>query len=99
MFSFTEIQPRLNVLEAEYLRLLGFPPGHQPGERPRELADWARQWYAENGRPWIFAKRAGGLEIGDEKVCLNGAEFSSERLEAQFRAAKAHDAMLVAVSA
>jgi hypothetical protein len=99
MFSFTEIQPRLNVIEAEYLRLLGFPPGHELGERPRELAHWARQWYAENGQPWIFARSAGGLELSDEKILLSGAEFLSERLLAQFRATKAHDAMLVAVSA
>lgn len=99
MFSFTEIQPRLNVLEAEYLRLLGFPPGHQLGERPRELADWARAWFAENGRPWVFARSAEGLEMARDKIRLCGAEFASERLLAQLRAAKAHDAMLVAVSA
>ena len=99
MFSFTEIQPRLNVLDAEYLRLLGFPPGHEVGERPRELADWARRWYAEHGRPWIFARSAEGLEIVDNNIYLGGTEFFSERLVAQLRAAKAHDAMLVAVSA
>src|SRR5580704_10324301 len=99
MFSFTEIQPRLNVLEAEYLRLLGFPAGHQLNERSRELSDWARRWYAENGRPWIFSRSAGGFEITQEKISLGGVEFSSDRLLAQFRAAKAHDAMLVAVSA
>jgi hypothetical protein len=99
MFSFTEIQPRLNVLEAEYLRLLGFPAGHQLNDRSRELADWTRQWYAGNGRPWIFARSTGGLEINGEKIFLSGVEFSSERLHAQFRAARAHDVMLVAVSA
>src|SRR3984957_16300869 len=99
MFSFTEIEPRLNVLEAEFLRLLGFPPGHEVGERPRELADWARRWYAEHGRPWIFARSAEGLEIVDNNIYLGGTEFFSERLVAQLRAAKAHDAMLVAVSA
>ena len=99
MFSFTEIQPRLNVLDAEYLRLLGFPPGHEVGERPRELADWARRWYAEHGRPWIFARSDEGLEIVDNNIYLGGTEFFSERLVAQLRAAKAHDAMLVAVSA
>ena len=99
MFSFTEIQPRLNVIEAEYLRLLGFPPGHELGERPRELADWARRWYAENGRPWIFARSADSLEYFGDKIILSGTEFFSERLLAQFRTAKAHDAMLVAASA
>ncbi len=99
MFSFTEIQPRLNVVEAEYLRLLGFPAGHELGERPRELSDWARRWYAEHGRPWIFARSAEGLETLDDKINLGGAEFASERMSTQLRAAKAHDAMLVAVSA
>ena len=99
MFEFTDTKPQLQVQEAEYLRLLGYPRDHSPGERARELANWARRWYAENGRPWIFARSAGGLEIAADKIRLSGAEFFSDRLQAQLAAAEAHDAMLVAVSA
>lgn len=98
-FAFTDTQPQLNVQESEYLRLLGYPGRHAVSERSRELARWTRQWYAENGRPWIFARGAGGLKIATGKISLSGAEFVSERLHEQFAAAEAHDAMLVAVSA
>src|ERR1043165_6179294 len=99
MFEFTDKRPPLNVQDAEYLRLLGFPKHHVPGERSRELMEWTRQWYAEHGRPWIFARAAGGLRITDNTICLSDAEFYSERLQTQLVAAEAHDAMLVAVSA
>ncbi len=98
-FGFTDTQPHLNVQESEYFRLLGYPQQHAVGERSRELADWARHWYSENGRPWIFARAAGGLKLAAGKISLNGAEFVSDRLHEQFAAAEAHDAMLVAVSA
>ncbi|MDB6027491.1 MAG: hypothetical protein JWM68_3714 [Verrucomicrobiales bacterium] len=98
-FEFTDKAPQLNVQEAEYLRLLGFPKDHALTERSRELATWARNWYAEHGRPWIYARSAGGVGIEADKIHLSGAEFSSERLQSQFAAAQAHDAVLVAVSA
>ncbi|MEO7300059.1 MAG: hypothetical protein ABI042_15950 [Verrucomicrobiota bacterium] len=99
LFEFTDTRPQLNVQESEFSRLLGYPQQHTAGERSRELAQWARTWYAENGRPWIFARAAGGLEIETGKISLSGADFVSDRLHEQFVAAEAHDAMLVAVSA
>jgi len=41
-----DVRPGVDVAAAEYSRLLGYPPQHEPGERPRELAAWARSWYA-----------------------------------------------------
>jgi hypothetical protein len=98
-FGFTDTQPQLNVQESEYLRLLGYPRNHEIGERTRELISWARNWFAENGRPWIFARAAGGVKLDTRKIVLSGAEFISDRLHEQFSAAEAHDAILVAVSA
>lgn len=98
-FGFTDRQPPVNVQDSEYIRLLGYPRQHVLGERARELADWARDWYVKNGRPWIFARTAGGIEISAGKVSVNGTNFVSDRLQEQFAAAEAHDAMLVAVSA
>ena len=65
MFELIEINPPLDVLDDEYRRLLGFPKSHQMTGRPRELADAARQWYAANGRPWIYAREVGPLELRD----------------------------------
>ena len=41
--------PEVNVLPEEYVRLLGYPRGWVLEGRARELADWARDWYA---REW-----------------------------------------------
>ena len=59
------------------------------------------------GAPLVCGKRAAldfrpqrqRADVLGDKIYLGGTEFSSDRLSAQFRAAKAHDAMLVAVSA
>jgi hypothetical protein len=99
MLEFNDQRPKLDVQESEYVRLLGFPRRHALEGRARELADWARAWYAEHGRPWIFARPAGGVSVGPGAICVAGTEFVSERLQAPFAAAEAHDAMLVAVSA
>jgi len=48
----------LQVQDAEYHRLLGYPHGRQPEGRAAELAAWARAWYAEHGRPWTYSREA-----------------------------------------
>src|ERR1035441_4930469 len=54
-----DTHPEVEVEPAEYQRLLGYPRGVALQGRSRELADWARAWYAEYGRPWIYAREAG----------------------------------------
>ena len=63
MIELADTAPDVSVQPAEYRRLLGYPPDHELSERARELADWARAWYADNGRPWIYAREAEGVEI------------------------------------
>jgi hypothetical protein len=99
VLEFIDTPRDLDVQESEYVRLLGYPRGHSLTDRPCELADWARSWYAENGQPWIFARSGGGLELVEQQIRLQETEFSSERLSSQLSAAEAHDAALVAVSA
>jgi hypothetical protein len=98
MIEWNDTRPDVNVLEAEYKRLLGFPADYTLEGRARELADWAKQWYADNGRPWIYAREV-GLELSAEEVLLDGANFTAQRLRAQLNDAQADSAVLVAVSA
>jgi hypothetical protein len=98
MIEWSDIRPDVNVREAEYKRLLGFPKEYIMGGRVRELADWARQWYSAKGKPWIYAREV-ELEAGFDAVRLNGAEFAAARLHEQFKEAEAAKAVLVAVSA
>jgi hypothetical protein len=67
--------------------------------RAREIADATRQWYAHHGRPWIYARQAGALELAGGQISINGAAFSSLPLHDQFDMAQAHTALLLAVSA
>jgi hypothetical protein len=99
MIEFFDAQPLANVQEAEYKRLLGYPGHHVLTGRARELAEWARKWYAENGKPWIYARQIERLDLSKGRLSLDGVDFSSKRLHEQLLAAQAHTAALVAVSA
>jgi hypothetical protein len=91
-------RPEYAVQEAEYLRLLGYPAGHQPGDRPRELMAWARDWYGRNGRPWVYLREA-PLQIDGSELRLDGMAFHSRRLREHFRRHEVCSTVLVAVSA
>jgi hypothetical protein len=67
--------------------------------RAKELADWARDWYAKNGRPWVYARQAEGFEVASNSILINSVAFRSLRLENTLRAAEAHSVILVAVGA
>jgi hypothetical protein len=99
MLELIDTRPDLQVQESEYKRLLGYPANHELEGRPRELADWARQWYADHGRPWLYAREMGGLDLADDRLRLHGTEFASKQLHDSLAAAQAHSAVLVAVSA
>ena len=99
MFELTEIHPPLDVQEAEYRRLLGYPKNHALTGRASELANAARTWFSTNGRPWIYARETAVSELADKKLRIGGHEFSSRRLFDSFTAAAAHSAIVVAVSA
>ncbi|MEO6002950.1 MAG: hypothetical protein ABIZ04_13300 [Opitutus sp.] len=93
-----DTQPAVNVIEAEYWRLLGYPPHHEPSERARELAAWARAWYAEHGRPWLYLRQT-GLKLGETGLSFDDVPFTSPRLLDHLQQSGAQRAMLVAVSA
>jgi hypothetical protein len=94
-----DTKPDVSVQEAEFRRLLGYPRQHVLEDRARELADSTRQWYAEHGRPWIYARQADAVELAHERLKISGTEFSSKHLHDQFKAAEAHGAVLAVVSA
>lgn len=99
MLELNDIRPNLDVQESEFQRLLGYPRQHVVEGRPRELADRTRQWYAANGRPWIYARQIDSLELQNGRMRINGAEFGSKSLHHRFAAAGTHGVMVVAVSA
>jgi hypothetical protein len=99
MFELFETNPPVKVQESEYKRLLGYPKNHEMDAHPRELADWACQWFSENGKPWFCMRQLDALELKNERLRIGGTEFSSKQLHDQFVESQADSAMLVAVSA
>jgi hypothetical protein len=91
--------PELNVAPQEYARLLGYPRGRELEGRALELADWARAWYAENGRPWFYARQAESFAIAGSSLVVDGTAFTSARLEAMLEQAEAHSVIVAAVGA
>jgi hypothetical protein len=99
MFELCETRPDVTVQEVEYKRLLGFPAHRELEGRSLELAKAAAQWYAEHGRPWIYARETSELELVNDRLRIRNIEFSSEQLHDQFATVNARCAVLVAVSA
>ncbi len=93
-----DTQPDYQVQDAEFLRLLGYPAGHEPGARVRELMAWARAWYGEHGRPWVYLRRV-EFQTDAEQLRLDGVAFDSPRLHEHLRQHDARSAVLLAVSA
>lgn len=99
MNELIDISPVVKVVESEYIRLLGYPTGYELKERSLELADWAAQWYRDNGKPWIYAVMNDQLDYSKDRLKIGGVEFSSKKFRDQLFNAGAESAMLVAVSA
>jgi hypothetical protein len=94
-----DINPEINVLETEYKRLLGYPPRYELSGRVRELIDDTRQWYKENGKPWVYIRQASWFELVNGQFTIDGISFNSKRLYDRLINAKAHSAIVVGVSA
>jgi hypothetical protein len=88
-----------DVAPEEYARLLGYPRGHVLEGRARELADWARTWYAEHGRPWFYARQADSFALDGDTIRIDDAPFSSPRFRQTLQRAEAHNVLLVAAGA
>ncbi|WED65046.1 hypothetical protein PXH66_22075 [Synoicihabitans lomoniglobus] len=88
----------VDVPRAEYHRLLGYPPGHQPDERIDALIHLTTAWYATHGEPWIYLREA-TLDLSDDRLVIDGVTFNSPKLHAHLREAGATRVMLAAVGA
>jgi hypothetical protein len=99
MMEIIDTAPVVNVQASEYRRLLGYPREYEPGDRVRELMDWATEWYGRHGRPWFYAREAqvGPALPSADAMQVEGVIFESAALQSRFE--KCHAAFLAAVSA
>lgn len=96
--NLSETALSIDVRETEFLRLLGMPAGHRAPEL-QPLMDWAREWYAEHGRPWVYARSVDNFACDSDQLRVEGRAFASDELCRRLRRAEADSAVLVAVSA
>jgi hypothetical protein len=99
MMEFADASPTVQVDQAEYSRLLGYPRGHVLAGRSLELAEESREWYAAHGRPWIYVRQTNRLELADGSVRIDGVPFTTRRLQKTLQKAEAHSVFLVAATA
>jgi hypothetical protein len=99
VIEISDTTPDIDVLPAEYVRLLGYPRGWVLSDRAKELADWVRTWYTTNGHPWVYARQVAGLGVTRDAIVIDEVRFSSPRLRQTLEAAGAHSAILLAASA
>jgi hypothetical protein len=99
MMEIVDASPDIQVDPAEYRRLLGYPRDYVPSSRALELAGAAGQWYRQHGRPWLYARQSGRLEMDGGRVRIDGIPFTSPRLEAMLGQAEACGVFLVAAGA
>jgi len=99
MMQLVDTAPTIDVKQASYLRLLGYPHQAEPSERAVELTEWARAWYAEHGRPWVCGRFIPGVQVDRDGIRIEGRPFQVARLSKLLGDAGAHAAMVVAVSA
>jgi hypothetical protein len=98
-FELFDTSPAVDVQELEYKRLLGYPRGHLLEGRAHELTLWARQWYQEHGKPWIYAQLVQEVGVDQHRLRIGGTEFSPGQLSEKMAQTQATSVMLVAVSA
>jgi hypothetical protein len=99
MIELVDTLPDVNVQPAEYKRLLGYPRERVLSDRARELADWARAWYAKNGKPWVYAREAERVELTNGSIVIDGVSFTSPKMQKTLAEAQAHSVILTLVSA
>src|SRR4051794_30768498 len=81
MIELVDTFPDTNVQQAEYKRLLGFPRERVMEDRARELAEWARDWYAKYGKPWVYARQVDAISITNGSIQIDDQTFTSKKLQ------------------
>ena len=93
-------QVEADLSQRDYHRLLKWPRGRRMPEEMRACGQGARRWYAQQGRPFLAARRVALRAIEAGTVTLvSGAVLSGERLAASLRDGGARALAVVVASA
>ena len=92
------LKPALDVAEAEYRRLLGYPRDHEPSSPARDLADAARAWVLAHAQPWIYLREV-AVETHGAETRFDGQAWVQTALPKHLATNGAARAVLFAASA
>ncbi len=87
------------VQDDEFKRLLGLPPDYELTENMVNLSQWARDWYAKNGQPWIYSQEVENFEINEDHLIIDSYPLYTKEFRKRLVSGRAHSVILVAVGA
>ncbi len=99
MKEFFNDNPQVKIDSAEYVRLLGYPIGHELQDRAKELSHLTERWYAKHGKPWVYVRKANSFDLSENEFIIDQIPFQSDAVLKRFHNGKANDVFLLAVSA
>ncbi|MEW5799595.1 MAG: hypothetical protein AB1728_11385 [Bacteroidota bacterium] len=99
MLEYLDTSPDINVPEAEFKRLLGYPANYDVSDRVQELMEKTRRWYSENGAPWVYVRHIDAFELHHDHFFIGEIKFSAERFITQMRETMGESVVAVAASA
>ncbi len=73
----------IDIDQAHYMRRLGFPSNYELTEHMEENLKISKEWYIENGEPWVQIFDV-GVEINDGKLYFDGKAINSEKIYKRF---------------
>lgn len=88
----------IEISNEQYFRRLGYPTDYDPPEHVKELIDWTKLWFEENGNPWN-----GFYEINvrceADKLYFNETKINSPKLLKRYQKHQVQKAVLIANTA
>ncbi len=87
------------VQDEEFKRLLGLPPDYELTENMVRLCQWARDWYAENGQPWIYFQEVENFAINEDHLTIESYPLYTKEFRKRLISGRAHSVILIAVGA
>jgi len=88
----------IKVSDERFFRRLGYPSNYDPPMHVEELMDWSKQWFAQNGNPWVgFVELE--VRIKNDELFFNDVAIDSPKLLKRYKKHQVKKAILVASTA
>ncbi len=88
----------INVTNEAFFKRLGYPTDYDPPEHVEELMDWAKDWFAENGNPWmnVFEVK---VDVHKENLIFDKVIIDSPKLWKRYQKHNVKNAVIIVITA